>query len=350
MNQQKGFSELINTKEMTTMTNREICQFVNSKDIRKHLLDIEYKFSALEAAWLVYQCFALTLEERINAWEDIIATMPDQKADSPHFDKPYESTHAVLKEYIEIRKRTLDMMLKEDVKAFYHYSISYKTNYANYEDNVAYSSYEKCLHELKKELADCSEDEIHFGRIVRTEIDGTYPITAYYNSKGLIKDVEIHPDYGVFNWNITDFFDDLWFHFPVPFKKGDVLYNPIYPNKFDCAGPVVMTGITPLYYEEDHRRHADTSDMIVSGYFQCEDGTIYHEVTYNYMDYEYFPAESLTGKKRILKSLSSFEKGEISIDLFIKAYHLIILEETVNELTPKGWYTDEGMKLAGLLE
>ena len=41
-------------------------------------------------------------------------------------------------------------------------------------------------------------------------------------------------------------------------------------------------------------------------------------------------------------------KGEIDIDLFIHAYHIIMLEETRNELMPRGWYTDEDLKLAGI--
>lgn len=68
------------------------------------------------------------------------------------------------------------------------------------------------------------------------------------------------------------------------------------------------------------------------------------------MDFEYFPEEQLVGKKRILKALSNLIKDEIDIELFIHAYHLIMLEETRNDLMPHGWYTDEGMKLAGIWE
>ena len=109
-----------------------------------------------------------------------------------------------------------------------------------------------------------------------------------------------------------------------------------------------MIGITPMKYEEDGRSHCDTSDMNVWGFFQDTDGTIYQETAWNYMDYEYFPDEMLIGKKRILKALSNLIKEEIDIELFIKAYHLIILEETRNELMPRAWFTDEGLKLAGL--
>ena len=34
----------------------DILRFVNSKDIKRHLKEADYKFTPLEAAWLVYQC------------------------------------------------------------------------------------------------------------------------------------------------------------------------------------------------------------------------------------------------------------------------------------------------------
>ena len=66
------------------------------------------------------------------------------------------------------------------------------------------------------------------------------------------------------------------------------------------------------------------------------------------MDYEYFPPEKLTGKKRILKALSNYIKGEISEELLLRAYQIILLEETRNDLMPRAWFTDEGLKLAGI--
>ncbi len=161
-------------------------------------------------------------------------------------------------------------------------------------------------------------------------------------------DIRIPADYGVLDWNLQDFFNNLWFHFPTPFKKGDILYNPHDHSQVFCTGPIVMTGITPLKFDEDGLSHTDSSDMNVWGFFQnTENGTIYHEITWNYMDYEYFPNAMLTGKKRILTALSNLIKEEIDIELFIKAYHLIILEETRNDLMPT-YFTDEGLKLAGI--
>ncbi len=338
------------------MNNQDIYRFVNSKDIRRHLEEIGYSFTTAEAAWLVYKCHNATFAEKIKAFEDIIKTMPDQSVDSAHFKEPYESIHQVLREFINTKKKTAEMFYEKTPGSFYQYTsvnaYPHSVSLDNYDDSVAYSSYESCLHQLKLELSQGKNDEDLFGGCIRrSQIDCFYYIEADYNRDGELLDISIPASYGILDWHIQDFFNDLWFHFPVPYEKGDILYDPFHPNRCDCPGPVVMDDITPLRYAQDGRDHTDSSDMNVCGYFQEEDsGTIYHEVTWNYMDYEYFPSEKLTGKKRILKALSNYIKGEISEELLLRAYHLIILEETRNDLMPCGWFTDEGLKLAGIYE
>ena len=50
----------------------DIYRFVNSKDIRKYLKEANYQFNTLEAVYLVYFARYLTLNERHNAWNEII--------------------------------------------------------------------------------------------------------------------------------------------------------------------------------------------------------------------------------------------------------------------------------------
>lgn len=69
----------------------------------------------------------------------------------------------------------------------------------------------------------------------------------------------------------------------------------------------------------------------------------------DYMDYEYYPTEKLTGNRRILLALSNFMKGKIDISLFVKAYHQIMLEESAIKQMP-GEFSKEGLILAGLIK
>ena len=52
-------------------------RFMDSKDIREHLRQIGYSFTAPEAAFLVWQCRSATLKEKISAWREISEAMPN---------------------------------------------------------------------------------------------------------------------------------------------------------------------------------------------------------------------------------------------------------------------------------
>lgn len=77
-----------------------------------------------------------------------------------------------------------------------------------------------------------------------------------------------------------------------------------------CGGPFVLTDINLEAIENEQtregiRQKGDTTDINGRGYFLCEDGSVYYEVLWNYMDLEFYEKE-LTGPKRTLKAFSSF--------------------------------------------
>ena len=143
------------------------------------------------------------------------------------------------------------------------------------------------------------------------------------------------------------FFFELWFAFPTPFKKGDIVYDPKKNEEDYCQGPFVLTETAANVFRKMGQRMHDAKDMTAYGYFQKEDGTLYAECMHNYMDLERYLEEKLTGKKRILKALGNHLKGEIDAVLFARAYHQILLDESARESLPRD-ITDEGMWLAGL--
>ena len=79
--------------------NNYILQFVNSKDIRKHLGEIGYTFSALEAAWLIWQSQRTTLKEKHRAWNRVIREYPDCPIERRSNTEPQESLHVFLREW-----------------------------------------------------------------------------------------------------------------------------------------------------------------------------------------------------------------------------------------------------------
>ena len=83
----------------------DITRFINSKDIRKHLKDIGYKFNSLEVAWLIYQCRDATIKEKHKAWQELIETMPDCRIEQRYNTAPQESLHVFLREYMALEDR-----------------------------------------------------------------------------------------------------------------------------------------------------------------------------------------------------------------------------------------------------
>ena len=52
-------------------------EFINSKDVRKYLASQNYQFTPVQRAFLVWHSKRHTLEQKHEAWNDIINTLPD---------------------------------------------------------------------------------------------------------------------------------------------------------------------------------------------------------------------------------------------------------------------------------
>ena len=81
----------------------EILTFINSKDVREYLCNVDYKFNAVEAAWIVNQCAFKSLKEKLDAWRWITNHMEDCEVEvSPH--RKINSLHEKLETTIEYFK------------------------------------------------------------------------------------------------------------------------------------------------------------------------------------------------------------------------------------------------------
>ena len=81
----------------------DIFRFINSGVMRKHLKDMGYEFSSLEAAWLIYQCHSAPIGEKHAAWKELIETMPDCEIAERFNTVPQKSLHAFLKSIWSLR-------------------------------------------------------------------------------------------------------------------------------------------------------------------------------------------------------------------------------------------------------
>ena len=56
-----------------------IYEFFNSQDIANHLNEINYQFTPLEMAFVIYHSSYKTFAEKEQAWNELIETAPDCK-------------------------------------------------------------------------------------------------------------------------------------------------------------------------------------------------------------------------------------------------------------------------------
>ena len=316
----------------------DIFRFINSRDIREYLKIRNYPFTSLEAAWLIYQCRCATIKEKHEAWQELIQTMPDcAVAERPHTAR-HESLHQFLKEYIRTEDEILDWFFRDEKDAIYNCEF---WEYAMWCPGGEYfDSFQKCL----KAYTDRRLGKMTF-KITKQILNSdqcTYVIFSADNEP-LKFDTSWYPEGG--DEILYGVLGGLEFDFPTPFTKGDILCeSEVYEmNPSLRADLFVITDLPACSKNESYR---DGCRMKVWGFFLKYDGTLQYEDMYNYMNLEYFRGE-LSGKKRILKALSNYIKGEIDVGLFANAYHKILCEEYAKSQNP--WnITPEGLAAAGL--
>lgn len=98
---------------------------------------------------------------------------------------------------------------------------------------------------------------------------------------------------------------------------------------------------------QSKKERGDLSDMTAYGYFQNENGEVFYECMHDYFSLDYYP-EKLEGKQRILTALSNYLKGDISVDLLMNAYHIVLNEENIETQRKYLGMTIEGLKFAEL--
>ena len=328
----------------------DVYQYVNSKDICAHLEAIGYRFNALEAAWLVYQCHTATMKEKHAAWREIIDTMPDMRVEYADDTKEsFESLHQLLRDYMAMEQRWYQDFITAEANAVYEYEyseleIDFRVN------SCLFTEFDACLTAMKTALSEHKNGEIahifiNKRYIGETECDPLMIFDPY----GAVMEVFGRHLQNETEHRIHGFFGDLWFAFPVPFQKGDIVYDPNGSEGGFCQGPFVLTETATDVYRRTGMQMDSELDMTAQGYFQKENGALYAECMHAYMNLERYPEEKLTGKKRILNALGNHLKGEIDAVLFARAYHQILLEESARDSLPQD-ITDEGMLLAGLKE
>ena len=303
----------------------DIYGYLNSPDVRDYCRKLGYNFNALESAFIIHSCYRISLEEKFQLFREIMATMPDeafpkQLRKAKRFLKPEtDSFFEVLSQYITEMEKSLESFLKAEPNVFYQYQL-FRSNWESpYENEKAYSSFEKVSRSFARSVEgfcmDHEDRKRFIGCVSKVKIDEEekYDCTAMVMPDGRI--TAIHDT----NHIISEFFSYLWVKIPVPFQRGDLLIgsNPFnVPFDFQCG----MIGQEPMVYEKcccdrflpngEEYHGCDTTDMTASGYWLDEQGRIYPECMHYYHELEYYHGE-IRPEMRLLSDYGAYLKGEM---------------------------------------
>ena len=321
---------------------------INSKAISDYCRSIKHKFNTEELAVLVYRNKKMNIEEKIDKYKDLIKNYPDMEVIERINCKHYDSIKEMIENEISRLEDLYHKFISKNEDCIYTW-IEYNKSTLQYDYRNTIKNTKKTFEEAYKEVSDYVKeynDTISFEIIMKDFNNWENNITGYY----VIENEEIKLINLIENKNNFLDIDNIFLNIPTPFKKGDILISNSKCKNYGDFGEIFVLDYLSTWRdgldELLKKGNYDSSDMIGYGYYLYgEDSTeIVLDNKWDYDSFEYYDGE-LTGKNRILKDISSFIKGKIGLELFIHAYDFYKTEYN-NKMA--NFYTDEGLKLAGM--
>ena len=334
----------------------DITTFLNSKDIAGHWKKIGFTCTPVQAAYIIWQSHEKSLQEKHEAWKELMETTPDcpfaEGRRKEHLKRHIpealtDSLHAFLKAYMALEDKTLERFYREEANTAYGYRSFPESRYEAewHNDFWLYRTAQDCIDDVNGEEA--PREDLAVVEVKKYWIGEVDVIEAQMRADGTVMSLY---DEG---WTEEEFdlmwwgFQAQWFDFPTPFRYGDVLVrkNSPFLGEVEQPRPFVLILLSTWGREEALKRgeseeraegfemllkrRCEVGDMYVrsaSG-FLLKDGSLQQDHGIErYLDFEYC-REELKGEERILKALSLFGKGEIGIELLLKTYHIVFMEE-----------------------
>ena len=226
---------------------RDFVEFINSEDVKQYVRETGYQLSSQEAAFVVWQSKDTPLEERFAAWEEIIETMPDSSfAGYRHFNfktkqrepAPVYSLHDFLRQYIQRQRELLEAFTKEGDGTYalekregpwmggeINDWFASESRYGRYGDVMEDMEMEKgwgCFNRMRvQKITNCGSmrTKTSMPNILTLDYDmDAQPLRFVYRDD--FRHRAQHPD------ELEKLFSKLEVRIPVPFRRGDILWDP----------------------------------------------------------------------------------------------------------------------------
>ena len=326
-----GYEEARRTDRLGRDGETMIAEYVNSRDVADFLLGIRYEFSLIEAAWLIFHCKNLTMEERHNAWMSLRESYSDV-----NIDLEYAEYKGSLFSYVEglIARENKLVSLFFDSESHATYSYSFYDGKEWIDDDDVFESFEDCFDAFGEDMGldpkFVSVVKKYTGRlenkiVCRLTVDKR-PVEIVYDS--FVDDLHLDASYEGFDGSLF-YHLDKEINIPTPFKEGDIIecvggkYSA--PSSFGGRFVLARSGLDAKADTLGLSRYLDEKSACPEGYFILEDLGIYRTPIYDALDYEY-SRDELSGEERFLTPLSKFLKGEMELGQLLATYKMTLGE------------------------
>lgn len=278
-------------------------RFLNSKDVRMHLEAMEYQFSPLEAAWVVYRSKNAALQDKHKAWRSIIETMPDTEIDLEDWEPRRDSLHAFLQEYMAMESRLLFAFYDLGNLALYNY---YEPDFDSVDVMVDHRG---VYYDLKSCLDDALKaGDAPFVDLYRMDLTSGKRIRVTFDRQR--SPVRVIPEYILWlpeeellrgSFFRIGGFRRFPFRIPLPFQKYDLICEPVPdPELYDPGYTLYEGPGYTLYADELDKEKVDLDGLT-----------------------------ELSGEVILMKILRDYMKGSLSLRELIDRFS----HEIVSQLT-----------------
>ena len=147
----------------------DFIRFVNSRDIREYLYELDYCLSGEQKLFLVDKCYRIPLEERLFALEELLAE-PDEEVTIRHPDffveqpkdgdkSETESLHALTKGILENYRIQISLLKNEEPESYYELSILEKGR-SEFYSFARFPSFEAAVNGYKEDYSADDRDSV----------------------------------------------------------------------------------------------------------------------------------------------------------------------------------------------
>ena len=200
----------------------DVYKLINSKAIAEHCRKIQHKFNTEELAVLIYRNKYMSVDENVQAYNELMTDYPDMPVIERFNCRHYDSVRDLIKSEINRLNTLVDKLKLDEPDVIYTYEAYYKSisMYRDY-SKIAnlYNTFSETITAVTEEIKE--DDDVLMFKLYKTSLINDFPnIVAKYilNEDKQIKMVNLY-DIKQINLNI----DNIFLNLPTPFKRGDIL-------------------------------------------------------------------------------------------------------------------------------